>query len=80
VVSAFEAPSELTPGFLSSRKIDYVIQIKAANATEDSSTAGLPASLAGNSAGSSAGASVAGTEVFDSIQGEKVWRVWKVKQ
>lgn len=80
VVSAFEAPKELTPGFLSSRKIDYVIQIRPANAPEDSSTAALSASLVANSAGTSAGTSVAGTEVFHSIQGEKVWRVWKVKQ
>ena len=67
VVTAFEAPQELTPGFVSSRNIDYVVQIRSANDMEDSSPAALPAS-------------VAGTEVFHSTQPGKVWRVWKVKQ
>jgi hypothetical protein len=67
VVTALEAPRELTPGFMSSPNIDYVVQIRVANDVEDSSPAGLPAS-------------VAGTEVFHFTQQGKVWRVWKVKQ
>lgn len=68
VVTAFEAPQELTPGFISSRHIDYVVQIRLANDDrENSSPAALPET-------------VAGTEVFHSTQAGKVWRVWKVKK
>jgi hypothetical protein len=67
VVTAFEAPKELTPDFISAHHIDYVVQIRSATALEDPSPATLPRS-------------VAGTEVFHATQQGKVWRVWKVKQ
>jgi hypothetical protein len=67
VVTAFEAPQELTPGFISSRNIDYVVQARSANDMGDSSPAALPES-------------VPGTEVFHSTQLGRVWRIWRVKK
>jgi hypothetical protein len=67
VVTAFEAPEELTPGFISSRNIDYVVQIRSSKDMEDSSPAAVPES-------------VSGTEVFHSTQAGKVWKIWRVKK
>jgi hypothetical protein len=65
VVTNFEAPQEITPGFISSRKIDYIVQIAPIKNTADSSLAALPES-------------VASTEVFHATQLALVWRIWKV--
>jgi hypothetical protein len=67
VVNAFEAPQELTPEFLSTRHIDYVVQITSANDTQDSSPVALPKS-------------VAGTEVCRSNQLGQFWRIWRVQK
>jgi hypothetical protein len=70
VVTNFEAPQEITPAFISSRKIDYIVQIEPLIApvkhTPDSSLAALPES-------------VASTEVFHATQLALVWRIWKVR-
>jgi hypothetical protein len=66
VVTNFEAPQEITPGFISSRKIDYIVQIAPVRNTADSSLAALPES-------------VASTEVFHATQLALVWRIWKVR-
>ncbi len=65
VVAPFETPRKLTPDFISSRNIDYVVMIRSVTA-DDLSPAVLPAS-------------VPGTEVFHAIQAGKIWRIWKVK-
>ena len=67
VVTAFEAPRELTPEFISSRSIDYIVQARSAHDMEDSSPSGLPES-------------VPGTEVFHDTQFGRVWRIWRVKK
>jgi hypothetical protein len=67
VITAFEAPRKLTPGFISSNNVDYIVQITSANEMERSSSAALPES-------------VAGIEVLHSTQAGKVWQVWKVQK
>jgi hypothetical protein len=67
VVNAFEAPQELTPEFLRSRNIDYVVQITSANDRGDASPAELPKS-------------VSATEVFRSDQLGQIWRIWRVNK
>lgn len=67
VVTAFEAPQELTAEFLSSRKIDLVVQVTSANGRGDNaSLAGLPQC-------------VDGTEIFHSVLAGNLWRIWKVR-
>lgn len=69
VVTAFEAPRELTPEFILSRNIDYVVQIGSGSGKE-----------VVNSAPTALPESVPATEVFQSAQGGKLWRVWRVKK
>ena len=67
VVNAFEAPQELTPEFLRSRNVDYVVRITSANDREDASPAELPKP-------------VSATEVFRSDQLGQIWRIWRVNK
>jgi len=67
VINAFEAPRELTPDFIASEGIDYVVRITADDHGEE-----LPsAPLSGP---------VAGREVFHSIQAGKVWSIWRISK
>ena len=70
VVTSFEAPQEITPGFISSRRIDYIVQIAPLIApvkdTSDSSLAALPNPLPAPKSSTRPGSGL-------------VWRIWKVR-
>lgn len=68
VVTAFDAPQEITPEFISSHNIEYIVQVTPTDAMEDDSSPwGLPEP-------------VHATEVFHSTQAGKYWRIWKVRR
>jgi len=62
VVNALEAPQEVTPVFLRSRNVDYVVQITSAKDRGDASPGELPKS-------------VSATEVSRSDQLGQIWRI-----
>jgi hypothetical protein len=65
VINAFEAPRELTPEFIRTSKVNYIVNITSATQGSSASSAENPGALGY-------------AEVFHAYRGSKLWSIWQV--